>query len=89
MDCFLLSGEVVDDRVRQEVTSMAQLAINASPFECRWIKAGTEMRLEQFTYAICLRCVNHSRVVSEDECFSCACWEPRIEGPREGDEWRL
>jgi hypothetical protein len=53
---------------------MAQLAINASPFQCRWI-SGTEMRLEQWMYAICLRCRDHPRVVSEDECGRCACWE--------------
>ena len=55
---------------------MAQLAINASPFRCRWIATGTEMRIEQWTYAICERCRNQQRLVSEDECSCCACWEP-------------
>jgi len=55
---------------------MAHLAINASPFHCRWISTGTEMRLEQWTYAICLRCRHQPRVVSEDECSRCVCWAP-------------
>jgi hypothetical protein len=55
---------------------MASLAINASPFHCRWISIGSELRLEQWTYAICLRCRDHPRVVSEAECGRCACWEP-------------
>ena len=54
---------------------MAQLAINASPFHCRWVLTGSELQLEQWTYAICLRERNHMRVVSEDECSRCACWE--------------
>jgi hypothetical protein len=59
---------------------MAQLAINASPFQCQWIATGTEMRLEQWTYAICQRCRNGPRVVSEDECGRCASWEPPTDG---------
>ena len=55
---------------------MAQLAISASPFECRWISAGSEMRLERCTYAVCRRCGDRPRVVSEDECGRCACWAP-------------
>jgi hypothetical protein len=58
---------------------MARLAINASPLQCRWIQTGTEMRLEQWTYVICLRCRDHPRVVSEDECGRCSCWEPPID----------
>lgn len=54
---------------------MAQLAVIASPFQCRWIPPGTEMRLEQWTYAICLRSRDHPRVVSEGECGQCGCWE--------------
>jgi hypothetical protein len=30
---------------------MAQLAINTSPLQCRWIATGSEMRLEQWSYA--------------------------------------
>ena len=59
---------------------MARLAINASPFQCRWIANGTEMRLEQWVYAVCLRCPDQPRVVSEDECSRCAGWEPRPDG---------
>ena len=62
---------------------MAQLAINASPFQCRWIGRGTEMRLEQWRYAICHRRLNHERVVSEDECSRCACWESPTDEDRD------
>ena len=64
---------------------MAQLAISASPLQCRWISPGTETRMEQWTYAICLRCRDYPRVVSEDECGRCACWESPTESapPRE------
>jgi hypothetical protein len=61
---------------------MVQLAINASPFHCRWVATGSELRLEQWTYAICLRERNQMRVVSEDECGRCACWEPPTDGAR-------
>jgi len=61
---------------------MAQLAINASPFQCRWIQTGTEMRLELWTYAICRRCGERPRVVSEEECGWCACWESPLQGAR-------
>jgi hypothetical protein len=61
---------------------MARLAINASPFHCRWISTGTEMQLERWTYAICLRCRDEPRVVSEDECSRCACWAPPPDGSR-------
>ena len=67
-------GSVGRPRTR-EVIRMAQLAISASPLQCRWISPGTETRMEQWTYAICLRCRDHPRVVSEDECCRCACWE--------------
>jgi hypothetical protein len=67
---------------------MAQLAINASPFQCRWISAGTEMRLEQWRYAICLRRRDHPRVVSEDECGRCACWESPTDGASHVDDLR-
>ena len=60
--------------------SMARLAINASPFQCRWISPGAEMLMEQWAYAICERCRDHLRVVSEDECGRCACWEPQTDG---------
>lgn len=59
---------------------MARLAVIASPFQCRWIQAGTNMRLEQWTYAICQRSSDHPRIVSEDECSRCGCWEPGAGG---------
>src|SRR5678815_802075 len=52
----------------QEVNSMAQLAIRPSPFQCRWISAASEIRFEEWTCASCLRCRDHPRGVSEDEC---------------------
>lgn len=64
---------------------MAQLALNASPFQCRWIATGSEMRLEQWSYAVCRRCGDRLRVVSEDECGHCACWEPPTDGARDVD----
>ena len=64
---------------------MACLAINASPFQCRWIADGSELRVERWTYAICQRCPERPRVVSEEECGHCACWEPRLDGDRVAD----
>jgi hypothetical protein len=64
---------------------MAQFAINPSPFQCRWIAAASEMRLEQWTYAVCLRCRDRPRVVSEDECGRCACWESPTPDARDVD----
>ncbi len=54
---------------------MAQLAVSPSPFGCRWITRGTEMRLDRWTYAVCVRRADQPRVVSEDECSRCACWQ--------------
>ena len=58
---------------------MARVAVSASPMKCRWISPGTEACLEQWTYAICLRCYDRPQVVSEDECGRCACWESPAE----------
>ena len=52
---------------------MATVAINASPLNCRWIQRGSEMRVSNWTLALCLR--GHSRIVSESECARCALWE--------------
>ena len=71
---------------RREVTRMARLAINASPFRCRWILAGAEMRLEQWNYAIWLRSRHHGRVVSEQECSRCACWKPPTSDAEPGSD---
>lgn len=54
---------------------MARLAVNASPFDCRWIQPGSEMRVIDWTYAICLRMPDLPRPVSELECERCAWWE--------------
>ena len=61
---------------------MARIATTASPFRCRWIAPGTEMHLERWPYAICMRSCNDERVVNEEECSQCACWEPRQSSAR-------
>ena len=70
---------------RHKVVLMACFAINASPFQCRWIAAGSEMCVERWTYAICQRCPERPRVMSEEECGHCACWVPCPDGDRIAD----
>jgi hypothetical protein len=55
---------------------MAQVAANASPFSCRWIQRGSETRVSNWSYALCLRIHDEPRLVSETECARCARWEP-------------
>jgi ribosomal protein L37E len=43
------------------------------------------MMLEQWSYAVCRRCGDRLRVVSEDECGHCACWESPTDGARDVD----
>jgi hypothetical protein len=54
---------------------MAQVAVNASPFNCRWIERGSETRISNWSYALCLRVRDQPRVVSEAECARCLSWE--------------
>jgi hypothetical protein len=54
---------------------MARTAMNASPFSCRWIQRGTETRVSNWSYALCLRVRDQPRVVSESECARCLLWE--------------
>ena len=54
---------------------MARVAAPASPFNCVWIERGSEMNLGPWTYALCMRLANHTRVVSENECGHCPLWE--------------
>jgi len=72
---------------------MARLAINVCPFQCRWISAGSEMRLEQWSYAVCRHSGDSPRVVSEEECGRCAGWESPIQDRscktrNGGGQWR-
>jgi hypothetical protein len=43
--------------------------------ERRASSAGVKIRVASSGHAICLRSRDHPRVVSEDECSRCACWE--------------
>jgi hypothetical protein len=63
---------------------MAAVAINASPLGCRWIKPGSETRVSNWTYALCLRVHDQERLVSESECARCGLWEARCESHGEG-----
>jgi hypothetical protein len=56
---------------------MACLAVNASPFNCRWIERGSETRVFNWNYALCARPFSQSRPVSEEECARCPWWDGR------------
>lgn len=51
------------------------VAIHASPFNCRWIVRGSEHRLHDWNYAICVRVRHTERLVNESDCSRCARWE--------------
>jgi len=53
---------------------MATIATIASPFRCRWIQRGSEMRVSNWSFAVCERVHDHPRVVSEPECAQCPLW---------------
>jgi hypothetical protein len=63
---------------------MANVAINESPFQCRWIAAASQMTVQQWTYAVCEHVADRPRVVSEDECRQCALWEPPLDDAPKG-----
>jgi hypothetical protein len=54
---------------------MATVATASNPFRCRWIVKGSEMRVSNWSYALCTRIREHTRVVSEDECRRCPFWQ--------------
>jgi hypothetical protein len=58
------------------------IAVNASPFNCRWILRGSEHHSGDWNYAICLRVRNTERLVNEVDCSRCHRWE----GPDDLDE---
>jgi hypothetical protein len=55
------------------------IAINASPFNCRWIVPGSEHHLDDWNYAICVRVRNTERLVNESDCSRCPMWEEPAE----------
>jgi len=59
---------------------MAQAAVNSSPFNCRWIQRGSEMRVSNWSYALCVRVHDNPRVVSEAECERCTWWQSSENG---------
>jgi len=61
---------------------MTRVAIYASPLECPWIQRGTETRISNWTYALCLRLQDHPRLVSEAECARCDLWQAPDGGRR-------
>jgi hypothetical protein len=71
-----VAGPLLRRLLRGE-THMACLAVNASPFNCRWIERGSEMRVSNWTYALCARPLSQSRPVSEEECARCPWWDSR------------
>jgi len=54
---------------------MAQIAVNPVPFRCRWIQRGSETRVSNWSYALCVRVREQPRVVSESECATCPLWQ--------------
>jgi hypothetical protein len=54
---------------------MARIAVNASPFNCRWIERGSESRISNWSYALCLRIRDQPRIVTESECARCPLWQ--------------
>lgn len=50
-----------------------------APLSCRWIEHGTERRISNWTYALCIRVATKPRMVSEGECARCPRWEPPVE----------
>jgi hypothetical protein len=54
---------------------MAQVSAVTSPLSCCWIERGSETRVSQWTYALCVRIRNNPRVVREEECARCGRWQ--------------
>jgi hypothetical protein len=50
-------------------------AVNASPFNCRWIVPGSAHDMGNWSYAICVRDFNTERLVNEPDCSHCPRWE--------------
>lgn len=51
------------------------VAVVTSPFNCRWIVRGSEHRVGDWNYAICVRVRNTERLVNECDCSRCIRWE--------------
>jgi hypothetical protein len=54
---------------------MTRTVVTASPFHCRWIERGSETRISNWSYALCLRVRDQPRVVGESDCARCPFWE--------------
>jgi hypothetical protein len=54
---------------------MPTVTASTSPFSCRWIQRGTETRISNWSYALCVR-LSKARLVLESECARCIHWEP-------------
>ena len=52
-----------------------RIAINASPFNCRWIVRGSEHHVSDWSYAICTRIRDTDRIVNESDCSRCPRWQ--------------
>jgi hypothetical protein len=57
---------------------MSSTVVNTHPFACRWIERGSEVRVSNWTYALCQRMPNNPRFVTEWECAICKRWEPPV-----------
>ena len=52
-----------------------RIAINTSPFNCRWIVGGSEHHVSDWSYAICARIRDTDRIVNESDCSRCPRWQ--------------
>jgi hypothetical protein len=51
------------------------IAICASPFDCRWIVRGSEHRMGDWNYAVCMFVRDADRIVNESDCSRCPRWQ--------------
>lgn len=63
---------------------MSHVDAIGSPFSCRWIQRGTERRISNLLYALCVRVPAKPHIVSELECARCARWEGPDDDPNRG-----
>ena len=61
---------------------MRHAAVDTSPFNCKWIRRGSEGSVDEFKYAVCRRLHDAERVVNETECKFCPLWEAPLEAIR-------
>ena len=68
-----LSGSL--NNALQREYAMSLMVVNARPFQCRWIERGSEVRVSNWSYALCQRLRANPRYVTEWECAVCPRWE--------------